>query len=95
MVIKLTIELGRQEEKQFYDIGKLKDDPVALHRLAQKLDPLDIGMDSAWDENSEVYQVLWKLCNSLWANMPPVVVYDFRDPDDPSTWGNFGAPPVA
>ena len=79
---------------ELYDIGTLKNDPAGLHYLAQRLHPLGIGECGFWDVNSECYKALLKICNSLWANMPPVVVYDYRDPDDSSTWGEFGAPPV-
>ena len=90
-----TEKHGGKIMEEIYDIGTLKDNPVALHHLAQLLDPLDIGANPNWDQKSECYQALLKVCNSLWANMPPVVVYDYRDPDDPKTWGKFGPPPPA
>lgn len=81
--------------EQLYDIGKLKNDPQALYEVALKFDPMDIPGDGLWDTESECFKALMRICNSLWGNLPPVVVFDFRDPDDPMTWGDFGAPPDA
>lgn len=77
-----------------YDIGDLKDDPWRLYDMATKFHQFFECRDPK-TETAEIWLVLEKVSNSLWGNLPPVIVIDFRDPDDPSTWGDFGAPPPA
>lgn len=76
-----------------YDIGDLKDDPEALYDMAIRFDQF-FQMRADW-QTAEIWHVLQRVSNSLWGNLPPVVVIDFRDPDDPSTWGEWGAPPAS
>ena len=79
------------EQKDMYDIGDLKNDPWKLYDMATKFSQF-FDMRSP-DETAEIWYVLQKVSNSLWGNLPPVLVIDFRDEDDPNTWGSFGAPP--
>lgn len=75
-----------------YDIGDLKDDPERLYDMAVKFSQFfDMRPEH---ETAEIWYVLQRISNSLWGNLPPVVVIDFRDPDDPGTWGEFGPPPA-
>lgn len=78
-------------ENEMYDIGDLKDDPVRLYDLAIQFHQFFQCRSS--DETAEIWHVLQRVSNTLWGNLPPVVVIDFRDPDDPATWGSCGAPP--
>ena len=74
-----------------YDIGELKNSPDVLYDLAVKVSAV---LDTVSDcPGAEVLQVLQNVRNSLWSNLPPVVMIDLRDPDDPSTWGEYGEPP--
>lgn len=74
-----------------YDIGDLKNDPEQLYDLAVKFS-LFFELRPA-HQTAEIWQVLERVSRSLWGNLPPVIVLDFRDPDDPQTWGKYGAPP--
>lgn len=81
----------QKQPDRLYDIGDLKDNPDALYDLAVKFSAFfECRPDH---QTAEIWQVLQKVSDSLWGNLPPVVVIDFRDPDDPATWGNCGAPP--
>lgn len=81
----------RKRSDRLYDIGDLKDNPDALYDLAVKFSAFfELRPEH---ETAEIWQVLQKVSDSLWGNLPPVVVIDFRDPDDPATWGDFGRPP--
>lgn len=74
-----------------YDIGDLKDQPDRLYDMAVKFSQFfEMRSDH---ETAEIWYVLQRISNSLWGNLPPVVTIDFRDPDDPDTWGDFGKPP--
>lgn len=73
-----------------FDIGDLKNDPERLYALAIGFHQFYPGFDP--DDTTELGQVLAAVDRSLWGNLPPVLVVDFRDPDDPNTWGSFGAP---
>ena len=81
----------QKQPDRLYDIGDLKNHPDTLYDLAVKF--------SAFFEcrteyqTAEIWEVLERVSKSLWSNLPPVVVIDFRDPDDPATWGDFGRPP--
>lgn len=77
------------DNEKLYDIGQLKQKPDALYDLAVLVSAL-VPYD--WDEQSEIYQVFRKLHCSLWGHLPQVVMHDFRDPEDPLTWGEFGCP---
>lgn len=73
-----------------YDIGDLKDDPTRLYDMAVQFE--QFFQCRTPDQTAEIWLVLEKVNNSLWRNLPPVVMIDFRDPDDPETWGDFGPP---
>lgn len=74
-----------------YDIGDLKDDPEQLYDLAVKFSQFfEMRPDH---QTAEIWHVLERVSHSLWGNLPPVIVLDFRDPEDPQTWGKYGAPP--
>ena len=74
-----------------YDIGDLKDHPEQLYDLAVKFSQFfEMRLDN---QNAEIWQVLERVSHSLWGNLPPVIVIDFRDPDDHQSWGKYGAPP--
>lgn len=77
-------------EYDFYDIGDLKDDPWRLYDMAVKFS--QFFECCAEHQTAEIWLILEKVSNSLWGNLPPVITIDFRDPDDPSTWGDFGSP---
>ena len=63
-----------------YDIGDLKNRPDELYDWAIKFDAL-IG--PCYDpDGAEIWQVLRKIHNSLWGNLPQVVMIDMRDPDE-------------
>lgn len=79
------------KEIKLYDIGDLKNDPWKLYNLATRFH--DFFPMRGDDQTAEIWLVLERVAHSLWDNLPPVVTIDFRDPDDPSTWGDFGAPP--
>lgn len=76
-----------------YDIGDLKDNPEQLYDMAIRFQ--QFFETRAEHQTAEIWHVLQKVSNSLWGNLPPVVVIDFRDPDDPSTWGEFEGCPDA
>lgn len=80
-----------KQHELLYDIGDLKNHPDALYDLAVKFSA--VFECRADHQTAEIWQVLQKVSDSLWGNLPPVVVIDFRDPDDPATWGDCGAPP--
>lgn len=80
-----------KQPDQLYDIGDLKNHPDALYDLAVKFSA--VFECRADHQTAEIWQVLQKVSDSLWGNLPPVVVIDFRDPEDPATWGECGAPP--
>lgn len=74
-----------------YDIGDLKNDPGQLYDMAVKFSQFfEMCADH---QAAEIWHVLERVSRSLWGNLPPVIVLDFRDPDDPQTWGKYGAPP--
>lgn len=74
-----------------YDIGDLKNDPEQLYDMAVKFSQFfEMRPDH---QSAEIWHVLERVSRSLWGNLPPVIVLDFRDPDDPQTWGKYGAPP--
>lgn len=75
---------------RLYDIGDLKNQPDRLYDLALQFSMVYQGFCV---DDAEIFTVLKKVHDSLWGNLPPVVVIDFRDPDDPLTWGEFGKPP--
>ena len=75
---------------RLYDIGDLKNHPDALYDLAVKFSA--VFEYRADHQTAEIWEVLECVSKSLWGNLPPVVVIDFRDPDDPSTWGGVGEP---
>lgn len=77
-------------EYETYDIGALKDHPVQLYDLAKIVG--DILEIISPETSPEIWNVLHKVNFSLWSNLPPVITIDFRDPDDPNTWGEFGPP---
>lgn len=80
-----------KQHELLYDIGDLKNHPDVLYDLAVKFSAFfECRADH---QTAEIWQVLQKVSDSLWGNLPPVVVLDFRDPDDPATWGDCGAPP--
>lgn len=81
----------QKQPDRLYDIGDLKDNPEALYDLAVKFSAFFECRPE--HQTAEIWQVLQKVSDSLWGNLPPVVVIDFRDPDDPLTWGEFGEPP--
>lgn len=74
-----------------YDIGDLKNDPERLYDMAVQFQ--QFFQCRTADQTAEVWHVLERVSNSLWGNLPPVLVLDFRDPDDPATWGDCGTPP--
>lgn len=75
-----------------YDIGDLKNDPERLYDMAVRFEQFfECRLEY---QTAEIWEVLQKVSNSLWGNLPPVIVMDFRDPDDPATWGDYGAPPA-
>ena len=78
--------------KTFYDLGKLKNDPEQLYDIAIKFQQFYGGLCPP-DEGGEIWDILNKVNQSLWVHLPPVVMIDLRDPDDPQTWGDFGPPP--
>lgn len=81
----------QKQSERLYDIGDLKNHPDMLYDLAVKFSAVfECRTD---DQTSEIWKVLERVSKSLWGNLPPVVVIDFRDPDDPNTWGDFGRPP--
>ena len=81
----------QKQPDRLYDIGDLKDNPDSLYDLAVKFSAFfELRPEH---ETAEIWQVLQKVSDSLWGNLPPVVVIDFRDPGDPATWGEFGEPP--
>lgn len=73
-----------------YDIGDLKNDPEQLYDLAVMFRQFFECRTS--DQSAEIWEVLERVSASLWGNLPPVLTIDFRDPDDPKTWGEFGPP---
>ena len=74
-----------------YDIGDLKDHPEQLYDMAVKFSQFfEMRLDN---QNAEIWHVLERVSHSLWGNLPPVIVIDFRDPDDHQSWGKYGAPP--
>ena len=77
--------------ENLYDLGDLKNDPQRLYDIAMGFRQF-FGDVRPWNASGEIWDVLEKVNNSLWANIPPVVIFDFRDPDDPDTWGDFGPP---
>ena len=79
------------QDLEMYDIGDLKDDLEQLYDMAVCFDQF-FGSRLP-NQTAEIWLVLEKIRNTLWGNVPPVVVIDFRDKDDPNTWGSFGAPP--
>lgn len=81
----------QKQPDRLYDIGDLKDNPDALYDLAVKFSAF--FECRAEHQTAEIWEVLERISKSLWGNLPPVVVIDFRDPDDPATWGEFGEPP--
>lgn len=81
----------QKQSAPLYDIGDLKDSPDALYDLAVRFSA--VFECRADHQTAEIWEVLEKVSRSLWGNLPPVVVIDFRDPDDPATWGDFGRPP--
>lgn len=78
--------------EKMYDLGDLKNEPDKLYDMA-------IGFNYVFGDcpplgrKGEIWEVLACIQNTLWNNLPPVVTIDFRDPDDPNTWGEFGPPP--
>lgn len=80
------------QPETLFDIGDLKDSPDALYDLAVRFSA--VFECSADHQTAEIWEVLEKVNRSLWGNLPPVVVIDMRDPDDPATWGEFGSPPI-
>lgn len=77
-----------KQPDRLYNIGNLKDDPAALYDMAVAFSQFfEYRMK---DQSTEIWQVLERVNKRLWSNLPPVVVIDLRDPDDPSTWGEFG-----
>ena len=81
----------QNQPDRLYDIGDLKNDPVRLYDLAVHFSDFYECRTSSGD--AELWEVLSRVNESLWGNLPPVVVIDFRDPGDPATWGKFGEPP--
>ena len=75
-----------------YDIGDLREDPERLYDMAVKFSQF-FEMRSE-HQTAEIWHVLERVSRSLWGNLPPVIVLDFRDPNDPQTWGKYGAPPI-
>lgn len=75
-----------------YDIGDLKNDPDRLYHMAVCFSQFISGISPG--DDGELATVFDSVNRSLWGNLPPVLVLDFRDPDDPNTWGNYGAPPA-
>lgn len=78
--------------KSMYDIGDLKNDPVQLYDLAVRFS--QFFETRSEHQSAEIWSVLEGVSRSLWGNLPPVLVIDFRDPDDPLTWGKCGSPPM-
>ncbi len=76
--------------KELYDLGVLKNDPVQLYNMAINFQQFFGEIRPPWAVG-EIWDVLEKVNNSLWVNLPPVITIDFRDPDDPNTWGDFGS----
>lgn len=79
------------QPERLYDIGDLKNHPDTLYDLAVKFSAVFECRTEY--QTAEIWEVLERVSKSLWGNLPPVVVIDFRDPDDPNTWGEFGRPP--
>ena len=73
-------------DNQYYDIGDLKDDPWQLYDMAVKFS--QFFQCRSEHQTAEIWLVLEKVNNTLWGNLPPVITIDFRDPDDPATWGD-------
>ena len=80
-------------QNDLYEIGDLKNSPDALYDMAVKFRQFFECRPP--EETAEIWLVLEKVGRSLWANLPPVVMIDFRNPDDPETWGDFGPPPAS
>ena len=80
-----------EQPETLYDIGDLKSNTVKLYDLAVMFSAFFDSFPE--DSTLELWHVLLRVQESLWSNLPPVVVIDFRDPDDPNTWGEFGKPP--
>lgn len=78
--------------EHMYDIGDLKNHPVELYDLAVKFSQFFEGQPPLGTGPAEIWDVLQCVSASLWGNLPPVFVVDFRDPEDPSTWGEYGPP---
>ena len=74
-----------------YDIGDLKNDPERLYDMCVRFS--QFFQTRSKNQTAEIWYVLEKVNNSLWGNLPPVVIMDYRDPDDPNTWGEYGEPP--
>ena len=81
----------QDDSVSMYDIGDLKNDPERLYVMAVKFSQV-FEMRSE-HQTAEIWLVLERVSHSLWGNLPPVIVLDFRDPDDHQTWGKYGAPP--
>lgn len=62
-----------------YDIGNMRDNPVALYDLCIFI--MECEDRFVWDVDSECYKAFHAVVNSLWSALPPVITIDLRDPD--------------
>ena len=75
----------QSNKRPMYDIGDLKEHPAQLYEMAVQFSQFfECRLEH---QTAEIWHVLQKVSDSLWGNLPPVVVIDYRDPDDSATWG--------